>query len=176
MSEQNTDRAPFFQPLKKHDTLQTAHLLWKMSDRVIIADGGCWEWVGAKTSRNYGNMGFGVKNVLVHRLIYSLCVGDLDKRLFVCHKCDNPPCCNPDHLFVGSPKDNTADMFSKGRNVNKCKFGEDHANSRFTNSDVLEIRSRHAAGDTIYAIAKEYGCTTTAIWHIVKRKTWKHLP
>ena len=79
---------------------------------------GCWEWQGGRSNRGgYGLVGVGkAKNAKAHRIAYELANGPFDSDLFVCHRCDNPPCCRPDHLFLGTNADNAADRERKGRN------------------------------------------------------------
>lgn len=78
---------------------------------------GCWVWLGSKSKRGYGKIGVGGGKSPqgVHRVMWELVNGPIPTGLFVCHHCDNPPCCNPDHLFVGTAKDNVQDAISKGR-------------------------------------------------------------
>lgn len=96
--------------------LPVADRLWS---RVVIMPSGCLEWTGAKKRYGYGTIsdlsGSGRKNLPTHRLAWELTYGPIPDGLFICHRCDNPPCCNPDHLFLGTHTENMADMRSKGR-------------------------------------------------------------
>ena len=85
--------------------------LWSRVDKT----GDCWVWTGATTTAGYGEIRFGGKVVRVHRLVYELTVGPIPEGMGVLHRCDNPPCCRPDHLFLGTQRDNARDMVAKGR-------------------------------------------------------------
>jgi hypothetical protein len=76
----------------------------------------CWIWP-QNTKSGYGMFGVGGRKVYAHRYAYQIMNGPIPPGMFVCHKCDNPPCVNPDHLFVGTPKDNVMDMYAKGRSI-----------------------------------------------------------
>lgn len=79
---------------------------------------GCWEWMGNRGPRGYGTIKVAGKVYRTHRYAYALVNGPIPEGYFVCHRCDNPPCCRPDHLFLGTAKDNNHDMMRKGRYVN----------------------------------------------------------
>lgn len=120
------------------------------------------------------------KGFRAHRIAYYLATGDDPGNLEVLHTCDNPPCCNPAHLFKGTPADNMADKMNKGRGhfpgvINQPK-GERHAMAKLVESQVYEIRELYIAAEkSIPQIAEIYGVSTTTIEHIAKGKTWRHL-
>ncbi|RPI85131.1 MAG: hypothetical protein EHM34_00045 [Nitrosopumilales archaeon] len=145
----------------------------KLLSRIDIKDNGCWEWKGAKHRQGYGNIGYKRKVCLAHRISWKLFRGDLRDDILVLHKCDNPPCINPDHLFLGSDRDNVLDSISKGR-FYRAK-GKDHYFSRFSNEQIKEIRKLSESGITYDKIAKLFDSHKATICHIVKRKSWKHL-
>jgi len=91
--------------------------------------------------------------------------------LFVCHHCDNPPCCNPAHLFLGTPGDNIRDAARKGR----MAHGERSATSKLTEDQVLEIRSHSAAGESYASIARRFPCSNRTVSAVVRRHTWRHI-
>lgn len=121
----------------------------------------------------YGGISIKGKNCYVHRYSYELHFeppGDLH----VCHKCDNPACVNPDHLFLGTDKDNRHDCINKDRHIR----GSKQWSSILTDDQVKEIRRRYKPRCKINgggALGREFGVTNGAIWNIVTNKSWKHL-
>jgi len=114
--------------------------------------GRCWEYQESKNRLGYGRFKFGgKKELLVHRVIYEHFNGKIKKGLFVCHKCDNPPCCNPKHLYAGTPQDNMNDMISRGRSNQPS--GEKAYGAKFSNKVIEEIRN---SSDPYLKIMKKY--------------------
>lgn len=143
-------------------------------------DDECWEWKAGRNTkvkgRDYGIVRMNGKRRKTHQVAYEIAIGKIPSGMFVCHKCDNPPCCNPKHLFAGTPKDNVEDCFRKGRAYRE--MGEDRYNARLTESDVNQIRARYIKRSFISggrALAKEFGVGATMIDAIVKGRKWKHL-
>lgn len=87
----------------------------KLETYIIVTDNGCWEWQGSRCKSGYGHVSYLGKIKRTHRIYYELLNGKIPDKLFVCHKCDNPPCLNPDHLFLGTNQDNMLDALKKGR-------------------------------------------------------------
>lgn len=153
--------------------------------------GKCWEWMGGTNKQGYGRQAVGYKMMLAHRVVYTLLKGAIPHGAIACHRCDNPLCVNPDHVFLSDRKENAADRVAKGRGsvVRNCGErngaftkpekilrGEAVGTSKFTESQVLDIRRRLAVGDTNQTIiAREYGVTAPAISAIFLRKIWKHI-
>lgn len=144
-------------------------------------ENGCLEFTGQRGRRGYGRVQVGKRRYHAHRLVYMLTHGltDLPDDIFVCHTCDNPPCVNPDHLFLGTPKDNTQDMISKGRwrggAYKGTRQGEKNQHHKLTEAQIAEIRARYAAGGTsTIKLAREYGVSQPWISSIVLGKGWKH--
>lgn len=102
---------------------------------------GCWEWTGSLTPPGYGQVYFNGKNYRAHRLAYFAFNGEFDKSLFVCHKCDNPKCVNPKHLFLGTCKDNTHDSINKGRFYQKYEKGNKPANRLISDALAKTIKN-----------------------------------
>ena len=104
-----------------------------LSQRVLLSPSGCLEWQRGKDKNGYGQCHAAVvakkhKVSRAHQLAYVSVYGEIPPGMFVCHTCDNPSCCNVDHLFLGTPKDNVHDMLNKGRA--KPPFGESSGNSK----------------------------------------------
>lgn len=145
-------------------------------EKVDIPHGGfgCWEWTSTMLSNGYGRFRIGRKNQLAHRVAWALVHGDYPEDQ-VCHHCDNRKCVNPAHLFSGTARDNSHDMYLKGRNI--VILGEDNPQSKVTEGGVKNIRRRASIGGfgIIKKLAREYGVSHSAISLIVSRKTWKHM-
>jgi len=120
-----------FSNLKKH----TADLFWGKVN--VGKDSDCWEWTGADSVNGYGRVNIKGRLLGAHRVAYAIAFGAIDKHLCVLHKCDNRRCCNPNHLFLGTQKDNFHDASRKGRISNK--FGTS-AKKKLTDNQVYQIR------------------------------------
>lgn len=127
----------------------------------------CWIWFGRKDPAGYGVF---VGTRRAHRLAYQIYVGDIPKGLCVCHRCDNPICVNPKHLFLGTHAENMADMKAKGRAARQQ--GEGHGASVLTDDQVREI---YAASGFYADIGARYGVSATTVYSIKQRRRWAHL-
>lgn len=138
-------------------------------------ENGCILWTGAKNKGGYGTIGASGpsrKTFIVHRVAYELAYGSFDESLLVCHHCDVRLCCNPQHLFLGTHADNTADCVVKCRNVR----GENHGCRKLNEASVRRIRDIYSKGISNYTdIAREFGISVGAIWCVVNRRNWKHI-
>jgi len=132
----------------------------------------CWEWLGSKDNNGYGKIRVDGKPELASRTSWRIHYGDIPKGLCVCHHCDNPSCVNPEHLFVGTQKDNVIDMKNKGRERKVGKSGENHNLAKVTEEIVKKIRLE---GNTSKEYCDSVGLSKSAVHSILTRKTWAHV-
>ena len=144
-----------------------------------ISPAGCWVWTGAVNSYGYGIIKIGGRAGRVercHRIAYSVFIGPIARGACALHRCDNPPCFSPDHLFSGTKADNTRDMIAKGRfRKGRPAIGELSGTAKLTEPQVLDAITRLLAGETRARIARSTGVTLAAISKIATGKNWKHL-
>jgi hypothetical protein len=130
--------------------------------------------LGAKTSKGYGQIHRHGMTAYAHHVAYELLVGSIPEGLQVLHHCDNPSCVNPEHLFLGTARDNTHDMMAKGRLLVGEHRPERDGNAKLTREQVLRIRERYSRDRMARAqLAQEFGISATHVWAIIHRKVWK---
>jgi len=155
-------------------------------------DDACWPFIASCNNDGYGNFRFAGRIEKAHRTVWFLIHGEWPTA-HVLHRCDNPPCCNPHHLFTGTHLENIRDCIAKGRFNPAAKFrpgrpklkprtqwtgerrGEWCSMAKLLPADVLDIRARYAAGTTQTILAKEYRVDQSAISNIVRRRNWSHI-
>lgn len=161
-----------------------------------VEDDSCWEWIGYCGKLGYGKVRLYGRDMPSHRAAYLLSKGEIPDGLCVCHACDNRKCCNPSHLWLGTMKQNSQDMVTKGRSPNQIyrqymPRGDAHYYARhpeaiprgsqkpaakLNEAIVLEARRRYAAGDaTVGDLAKKYGVTDATMRYAVTGKQWRHV-
>jgi hypothetical protein len=157
-------------------TSPTVPLVDRLAARTDYGDGsGCWLWMGptAPARRGYGHLAYRGKHLGAHRVAWELAHGrPVPAGMRVCHHCDQPRCIRPDHLFLGTQRDNMADAKRKGR----VHLGEADGQAKLTAEAVPLIRARHRAGVRFAHLAREFGVTEGAIRQVVSRATWAHVP
>jgi hypothetical protein len=133
----------------------------------------CWPWMGARSKGGYGRSRSGGE--LAHRIAWQLFHGSIPVGLSVCHHCDNPPCCNPAHLFLGTHGENMADRHRKGRS--RGPIGEAHPSAKLTEEDVREIRRLRSLSNppTLKTLAMRYGVALQVIHNAAIGKTWRRI-
>lgn len=140
----------------------------------VLQTEACWIWRGAVDKDGYGYYAFaeGEKKNKAHHLAFEDQIGPIPLGLFVLHHCDNPPCVNPQHLFLGTQQDNLADMCAKGRQAR----GESHGLSQLNSDDIIAIRRFKQERVPQHAIAKWFGISQGNVSNIIHRKRWGHVP
>lgn len=143
--------------------------------------GNCWIWNASKSRRGYGSFHAGPRrgigrSLKANRVSWMLAGGELAKGQCVCHRCDNPSCVRPDHLFAGSQLDNIQDMKRKRRARSRDQRGELHSLTSLTDDIVLEARKRVRDGETVAAVARSLGIQKGTLWNAVRGNHWAHLP
>ena len=137
---------------------------------------GCWLWTRGLTAQGYGTMSVEGRVTLMHRLSYELHVGPIPAGLHVLHRCPGgakPACCNPAHLAVGTPLDNSHDVLPHERHTVR---GSSHPRAVLTEDAVIQMRALAAEGWRIHAIATHFQQTFNCVRAVLVRETWKHLP
>lgn len=162
----------------------------------------CWEWPAARDRDGYGRINFDGAESRTHRASWMLANGRIPDGLWVLHKCDNPPCVNPGHLFLGTVKENMADCVRKGRSASgdrspsrsqpwlrmrgdynasrtmpeKRRRGSANHAAKLNALQVVEIRRRRAAGEKIIELSARFSVSNQLISAICLRQVWEHLP
>ena len=142
---------------------------WRHVD--VRGDDECWPWVGFHTLGGYGSTTVNGRARAAHRVMWEALHGPIAVGLVICHRCDNPPCINPRHLFIGTHADNHADRNRKGRQARGERMGA----AKLTDNKVREARRLHAAGETYHALGQRFGVDRKAIERAVKGLSWSHV-
>lgn len=148
-----------------------------MEKVVMVPEGGCWIWIGGLSRTGYGGFSVGKNVMSSHRWSYSFFKGQIPDGLLVCHTCDNRCCVNPDHLFLGTPKQNMEDAVRKGRTSRVPRtWGEKQHLSKLKEADVISIRSEYTGErGQISALSRKYNVSRTAVREAAKGQTWGHI-
>jgi len=146
--------------------------IWRQID--IRNEDDCWEWVGHKDKNGYGRATINRKDYRSHRIVYKETYGTIPEGLFILHTCNNPSCCNPNHLYTGTNQDNMDQMVADGRSPHL--IGEKSGTHKLKEKDVLEIRQLYSTGEyTQRDLSKKYGISQTEISRIYHRTRWDHV-
>jgi hypothetical protein len=137
----------------------------------------CWEWKPkSRLKSGYGRITVNKRQMLAHRAAWEFAFGEIPTGMLVRHKCDNPSCCNPFHLELGTDQDNYNDMVERGRRIFASAKGERNCKAKLTEKEVLKIRELYAAGgESTNTLARKFNVTQPLISQIVLRKIWQHI-
>ncbi len=155
---------------------KTLALFWSRVN--IGGEDDCWEWkvfTQSKKKMRYPTFRQNNKNMNSHRFSWIIHNGPIPEGMLVLHRCDNPPCVNPNHLFLGTHLDNARDKIEKGRGGDTANTGNrtNRRNCKFTEKEVKEIRDLYSTGEFLYKeLAVMFGAGYSTIGHIITRKTW----
>jgi hypothetical protein len=147
---------------------------WKKVDKK--SDDECWEWVGAKNKQGYGKIGYFGGFIATHRYSWLLHNGSIPDGLWVLHTCDNPPCCNPKHLFLGNHQDNMDDRQRKGRQPHTCHIGSKNPHAKLNEQKVRTLREMYASGKyTQLELSNIFGIAWKYVSEITRNNFWKNV-
>jgi len=159
---------------------QAQPLVAEKLSHFIVTDKGCWQFTGHIRKSGYGAISVSVQSMSparehlqAHRAAYALHNQEDPGEMLVCHRCDNRACINPDHLFLGTPSDNTKDMFFKGRQ--RLHLGVNNGQSKLLESVVVDIVEKIKRGETNIDIASQYSISHSQVSSIRTGKSWRHL-
>lgn len=147
----------------------------RIAGRIRVgAEDSCWSWLGCCNGFGYGQAKLNGRTISVPHLVLEAKLGrKLEKKEVTRHSCDNPSCCNPNHLDVGSYFDNARDMVSRGRAASV--FGSSNGRAKFTEKEVRLVFELRSQGLKLHTIAVRVGCSLTNVNHILRGETWAHL-
>lgn len=140
---------------------------------VANKENGCWEWFGSRSRKGYGFIRHKKRLWQTHRFVWFALHGDIPSGMYICHKCDNPRCCNPEHLFLGTSSENAKDAFSKNRRI--ARRGELNGGSKLNDAKVREILSMLKSGEKKRTIARRFGIGVDTIILINLGRRWAHV-
>lgn len=163
----NITELKFAPPLSKITPPQIKKF-WLNTDR--RSDSECWNWKSTKDNWGYGRISMFDTEAKSHRFSWVIHFGGIPEGLCVLHRCDNPACVNPKHLFLGTNLENIQDRHIKMRDA----FGEKNSHAKLTRDCVSAIRKRAMNGERQRDLCKEYKISTSQICSIVNKKSWRH--
>lgn len=140
--------------------------------------GPCWVWTGATNPKGYGRFQWNKRQSQAPRVAWEIAYGPVPDGLWVLHRCDNPACCRPNHLFLGTAAENSADMMAKGRrrgSTPRPRPGELNHQAKLTEPQVIRIRRDRAGGRLLREVASEHGVSVSLVSMIVRGERWGHL-
>jgi hypothetical protein len=161
-------RRPYVPPPPRA-SITPAERFWR---KVRQNDDGCWEWTGAIRGGGYGHVRVSGRNTGAHRYAYELVYGPIAAGNVICHRCDNPRCVRPDHLFAGTTHENMRDCREKGRLGEKRRLGSTNGSTKITHEIAVAIREARASGRSRADVAKQFGISVWAVTQVTNGNHW----
>lgn len=143
-----------------------------------LGENGCWLWRKGKTSKGYGSVAVkGYRSNLAHRIAWAIAFGEIPpSSICICHHCDDPACCNPEHLFPGDRSLNNKDKTAKGRNVSPGIFGSKNPMAKLTEEKVIQIKAKYRTGRFTYqSLADRFRVSPALVGLVITGKIWKEV-
>lgn len=150
---------------------ESIDLFWSYVPKT--SDDACWNWQGFLNQHGYGRMKVKGRGWLANRLSWTIHFGEIAPGLNVCHRCDNPACVNPRHLWLGTQLQNIADRESKKRGGDHK--GTKNGRAKISVAEALEIRQKAVTPNLKLYYSRKHGLSLSYIYNIVREKTWKHI-
>jgi hypothetical protein len=144
----------------------------RLQNYIPEPNSGCWLWAGRLCGGGYGSLKVDGRRCQAHRASWEFHIGPIPAGLLACHKCDNPPCINPSHIFLGTHRDNLRDMVAKGR---VCKNNPSHRELYYSKVSVDDVRAIRADRRFYREISAEYGISIRQVCGIKTRSSWAHV-
>lgn len=151
---------------KKNDRSHVCSLKCRVLEGIVRKNNGCWIWIKLKAG-DYGKLRWKSKTISAHRASYTAFIGQVPSGLHVCHKCDDPLCVNPEHLWLGTPKENKLDAKRK----NRIPLGTKNHFHKFSDEQTEEMRKLKSEGFTYDRLKRIFNCSTIHIYNVVKNKS-----
>lgn len=158
--------------ISRQSQIHGVSLVERFNAYVTQRGSGCWEWQGFRDPNGYGRLNVKNRPVLAHRISWEIHCGPIGVDQQVLHRCDNPPCVRPEHLFLGDPAANSADKLAKKRHRYGVSRGSDHGCAKLTEDQVREIRT--SVGPS-RIVAEKYGVSGRQVRDIRTRRSWRHI-
>ncbi len=148
----------------RNSTSKVCSLKCRVLEGIEKQENGCWIWIKMKAG-DYGKMRWQSKTISAHRGSYLAFIGEIPEKLNVCHKCDNKLCVNPEHLWLGTQKENIQDALKKGR----MSIGMNNHSSKLSDLQIEEMRKLKEEGFTYDRLSRIFNCSVVHIWNVIKK-------
>lgn len=160
-------------PYPTRDELSPEFIDWFWSNVRRVEGDGCWEWLAGKTKKRYGAFVFNGRNLIASRMAFILANGNIRCDLYALHKCDNPPCCRPDHIYAGTHIDNVRDAVA--RSGQRHHRGATNCNAKLTVEQVASARALHLSGVSGNVLAARFGLSQPSMSKLLRGESYREV-